>query len=62
MSAKVVSAINAMHEALKSYFGCDFAYTIMGRGKVIAASNGYHGVVRPKSEAKDLESCFEVPE
>lgn len=39
--------IEQLHESLKAEFGCDFAYTIMGTGHIVAASNKCHGHVKP---------------
>lgn len=48
VTADLAQRITAMTDALKREFGCDFAFTIMGRGHVIAASNYKDGTVTPK--------------
>lgn len=40
-------AIEVLHDLLVSEFGADFSYTIVGNGKLIAASNSVDGVVKP---------------
>lgn len=51
VSQDVVNAVMALHTALHKEFGCDFAYTIMGRGHVVAASNMELGLVAPYNPA-----------
>lgn len=43
----VADAIEALHEALLHEYEGDFAFTIMGHGLIIAASNMIHGIVQP---------------
>lgn len=40
--------IAKLHEALKKEFGCDFSYTILGKGKIVAASNNKDGHIEPE--------------
>jgi hypothetical protein len=47
VSAETAALVNKLHEALKAEFGCDFAYTIMGRGHFVATSNYVQGHIKP---------------
>ena len=45
--SKTAQLISDLHEALQKQFGCDFAYSIMGNGKFVAASNMKDGLITP---------------
>lgn len=45
----VFDALANLDAALHRRYGCDFAYTVMGRGCLLAASNSRYGVVTPIS-------------
>jgi len=48
----VAKAINEMIALLKRDYGCDYAYTIMGNGMVLAQSNIY-GVKHPVPQVEE---------
>ncbi len=48
VSVKTAKAIDNLGVALIKEFGCDFAYTIMGRGHILAASSLAHGTITAK--------------
>ena len=45
----VFDAIAVLNAVLRRHYGCDFAYTIMGYGNMIAASNYKDGVIPPRT-------------
>lgn len=47
VSSKLASAIREMDAELKKSFGCDYSYTIMGHGEILAASNLKDGRIEP---------------
>lgn len=47
ISPKLAAAIRAVDELLVEELGNDFAYAVLGRGLLIAASNSKDGVVPP---------------
>jgi len=51
VSIELTNQINGLHDLLKKEFGCDFAYTILGNGVVIGASNAEKGYLKPEIEA-----------
>ena len=46
----VATAIEALREALRTEYGDDYAFTIMGGGYTISASNMVHGSLVPRSK------------
>lgn len=46
-SPEVADAIEALHTALLNEYEGDFAFTILGKGRIISASNMIHGIVQP---------------
>ncbi len=47
-SLALICAINNLKTALAKEYGCDYAFTIMGRGYIVAASNYVDGIVMPE--------------
>lgn len=56
VNAKTVKLINELRAALKEEFGCDYAYTIVAKGNIAAASNGVVGMVEAtENPSKDVQ-------
>jgi hypothetical protein len=47
VSVHTARLIDQLRENLKAEFGCDFSYSIIGRGHYIAASNASLGYLPP---------------
>lgn len=47
VTVETAKLIEKLHEALKAEFGDDFAYSIMGCGYKVAASNYEDGFIQP---------------
>lgn len=45
-SKKTAEAIESLRLALAEEFSCDFSFTILGRGRILGASNSTHGEVK----------------
>ena len=46
---EVCAAINNLQAVLLTCYGHDFAYTILGNGFILAASNKKNGIVTPSA-------------
>jgi len=49
VSENLASAIAALKLSLQAEFGFDFAFTIIGKGEIVAANNLTHGVIAPQT-------------
>lgn len=47
-SARVAAAINELFEALLEEYHGDFSFSVLGEGRVVAASNMIHGNIEPE--------------
>lgn len=47
VSIETANLIRKLIESLKAEFGCDYAFTILGKGHIIAASNYKDGIILP---------------
>lgn len=45
---RTAAAIGYLREALREEFGTDFAFSIMGKGHKVAASNKVDGTIKPE--------------
>ena len=48
VNPEVAEAIHALTDALNRHYGCDYGYTIMGHGSILAASSITRGHVGPR--------------
>jgi hypothetical protein len=49
VSVELADAVVRLKKQLVKEFGCDFAFTVMGDGHIIAANNTKDGVIVPKT-------------
>ena len=54
VSLELAHHVNELERLLKLEFGCDFAYTILGRGVIIGASNMAQGSIGPVPTIKKV--------
>jgi hypothetical protein len=52
VSVELAYKIDQLNEALKAEFGCDYSYTICGKGVILGASNMVNGHVKPTIKPK----------
>lgn len=60
--APVVAAIESLRALLVKHYGCDFAFTVMAKGRRIAASTATAGDVRPVAQGAPTPRRIELSE
>lgn len=57
VSIATANRIRELHELLKTEFGHDYSFTIMGKGNVVAAANWPMGIIEPLSREGLNNQC-----